>query len=227
MKSLTSDVITELSASSVQPIYLVEIDFADGPAYLWSGIGTVSWNGHSWLGVGSLGSISAVTEANEVSPQSITLTMSGIPSDLLAEAISECRQNTAVNIWFGFLNSSGAIIADPSQCFAGHVDVPTVTEGAETSVISITAENPLIDLNRSSNRRYTMDDQFIDYPTDQGFSFVPSIQAWSGLWGKAGGSNPTKSGGGGGSVVTSTPGGGAGGGRPGGGGGGNRGRMQA
>src|SRR5439155_22886454 len=107
-------------------------------------------------------------------------------SGLVSSTLTECRQNQTVNVYFGMLDSAGAIIVDPLKCFGGTMDVPTVQDNGPSVTISITAENPLIGLQRASQRRYTLDDSQIDYPTDTGFSFVPQIQSWDGTWGKAG-----------------------------------------
>lgn len=183
-RNLTGGMVTEITGAKLSPIYFVEIDFDGGTIYLWSGFGTVSWNAHSWVGVGNLGSIATVVESNDVIAQNIILSLSGIAPQFVGLALDDCRQNSTVRVWFGALADDGAIIANPAQIFLGHLDVPTITEGANASTISITCENPLIDLNRASNRRYTPEDQKIDYPTDKGFDFVASIQDWSGEWGK-------------------------------------------
>jgi hypothetical protein len=39
----------------------------------------------------------------------------------------------------------------------------------------------------ASARRYTQDDQQINYSGDNGFLFVPAIQEWNGAWGTPGG----------------------------------------
>jgi hypothetical protein len=188
-RDLTADFKVEIEGKLVRPIVFVFLDFVADPIYVWSGVGTVSWNGHSWLGVGNLGGVSAVQETADTIAQNITLSLSGIPTEYLSDVINAVQQNTDVQVWFGFLAEDNSIVADPYQVFWGHIDVPTVTEGADTSTVSITCENPLIDLQRSANRRYTPDDQKIDYPTDKGFEYVASIQEWDGTWGKAGGSS--------------------------------------
>jgi len=195
-RDLTSDFIAQLSAGRVQPCVFVFLDFKDDPAYLWSGVGNISWNGHTWLGAGSMGAISSVPETNEIEAQNVVLSLTANYGSLLSDCISAVRQDTAAQIWFGFVADDGSVVADPYQVFLGHLDVPTVTEGGDATTISVTCENPLVDLQRASNRRWTNDDQAIEYPTDTGFNFVASIQEWDGIWGKAGGGTASKSGGG-------------------------------
>lgn len=207
-RNLTGALQAELAKQSLAPIVLVQAQFTSGTIYVWSGVGSVSWNGQTWLGVGSLGSISMVSESTEVEAQGIVIGLSGIPSDLIAKVLGECRPNAPVKVWLGAVDSAGAVIVDPYQSFSGRMDVPEIEEGAETSSISIHVENRLIDLGRARERRWTHEDQKIDYPTDKGFEYVASLQEWNGLWGKQGAGIP----------VGGSTGGGTGGG-PGGGGG--------
>jgi hypothetical protein len=193
MRDLSAAVLAELAAGRVRPFYLASIQFRSGTSYLWTGYGNLTWGGQTWLGVGALGSVSAIQESNAVQADNITLMLSGVPTSLIGQAITECQQNYAVRVYFGFMNDSGAVIVDPAKCFDGRLDVPTIQDGADTCTITITAENLLVSLQRASNRRYTTPDQQLNIAGDVGFSYVPHIQTWVGLWGRAGsGSVPVK-----------------------------------
>ena len=56
------------------------------------------------------------------------------------------------------------------------MDVMTVEDDGADAQISVTAESKLIDLERSRARRYTSEDQKIDYPNDKGLDFM---ERWS------------------------------------------------
>jgi len=188
MRTITTAALAALIAPTVQPVYLVACQFTSGTKYSWTGMGTVVWNGQDWEGLGDLIGVSSITQTSDLSAEGITISYSGIDAGNVSSAISDVATNLTVDVWLGFL-SAGAIIADPVHCFSGHLDVPTLQDDGATATISITAENDLLMLTRSSMRRYTNDDQQISYPTDTGFQYQPSVQAWSGAWGgKNGGS---------------------------------------
>ena len=189
-RSLTSALEAELAKQALRPIVLVQAQFTSGTIYVWSGVGSLSWNSQTWTGVGALGSISSVQESTEVEAQGIAIGLSGIPADLIASVLGECRPNAPVKVWLGAVNDAGAVIADPYQSFSGRMDVPEIEEGAETCSVSIHVENRLIDLGRARERRWTNEDQKIDYPTDRGFEYVAGIQEWNGFWGKPGAGIP-------------------------------------
>lgn len=184
MRNCSSGVLAALASGKVHPFYMVDMQFTSGHSYMWTGYGSISWNGHTWVGLGNFGGVGAIQESNIVQADNVTLNLNGVPSALISEALNECSQQYKVRVYLGFLDDSGALITDPVKCFDGNMDVPTVQDGADTCSIAITAENLLVALQRASNRRYTKEDQRIDFATDKGFDYVPSIQDWSGIWGR-------------------------------------------
>ena len=64
------------------------------------------------------------------------------------------------------------------------MDVMTVDDDGATAQISITAESKLIDLERSRARRYTSEDQKIDFPNDKGLEFITGLQDKTIVWGR-------------------------------------------
>jgi hypothetical protein len=194
-RDLSSGVISEITSSSLAPFLLFEGVFASGTLRLWSGIGDLSWNSYTWTGVGSLASISSVTESAETSAQGITVSLSGIPSNLVSLFLGDVRQGSAGKVYLGFLDSSNDVIDSPYMLFEGRLDVPAMEESAETAVISITYESRLIDLERPRESRYTDEDQQREFSGDLGFEFVPSLQDIVINWGRtdsSGKSKPTR-----------------------------------
>lgn len=176
----------QITGSYLRPAFFAQLHFLSGDVFVWSGIGTVNWNGHDFLGLGQFGQISTIEESNDIKANNLTLTLSGVPSDSLSQALNETRQGNAVTLWFGCVGDGGDVVADPVKSFAGRMDVPLIEEGATTCTISITVESILVDLQRSRLRSYTHEDQQIDFPGDLGFEYVPGLQDWNGVWGKPG-----------------------------------------
>lgn len=187
MRDLTAGVLAELTARAKHAALFFEGAFGDGspPDYVrvWSGARTIEWDGKSWLGVGNLGGVSPITENGDVRATGVAVSLSGIPSGLIATALGEARQGLEGTIWLALLDADGAVIADPEVAFRGRLDVPEITEGGDTATITISYESRLRDLERPRERRYTQEDQNIDYSGDLGFEYVPSIQEWNGKWG--------------------------------------------
>ena len=185
-RGLSSGMLGAIASKQVSPIVFVQISFASGTVYLWSGIGPISWNSQIWTGVGKLGKISAIAETATGTAKGVTLTLSGIPADLLSDVLQEFQAQYMAFIWVGYLDSSGNIIVSPEMRWAGKTDVAKLSEGGETSSLTITVESKLVDLGRARERHWTHQDQQIDYPNDNGFLYVNGIQELSVCWGQSG-----------------------------------------
>lgn len=185
-RDLSSGLVTELLKSSMHPIFFVEITTSGGVVRLWSGLGTITWNSQTWSGVGKLGKISPIGETTEVRAEVVQLSLSGIPSDLISSAINDMVPNQPVNIWLGMANASGAVISDPYLALTGKTSAVTAEEGGDTSTIYVNVEGDLAALHQARFRRYTQEDQQIEFPGDLGFQYVEQIQNIQITWGKAG-----------------------------------------
>jgi hypothetical protein len=107
-----------------------------------------------------------------------------VPLDLVQVAIDEARQGMPGRIWIGLMSEAGALIADPVQAFSGRLDVPEITEDADTCTITISYESRLIDLTVPRTWRYTHESQQVLYPGDLAFEYVTAIQDREIPWGR-------------------------------------------
>lgn len=161
-----------------------EGDFTGGTVRLWTGAEPISWGGHVWTGAGALLATSTVEETNDVVATGITVSLSGVPLDLISLAINSVRQGAPGRLWFGFFDPDWTLLADPELVFAGLLDVPTINEDGETATISISYESQLIDLQRPREWRYTHESQQQFFAGDRGFEYVTSIQDLDLKWGR-------------------------------------------
>ena len=74
-------------------------------------------------------------------------------------------------------------MADPYAIFQGQMDLMTISDGGDTATIKLTAESRLIDLDRSRERRFTSEDQKIEFPDDKGLEYVDDLQDKEIVWG--------------------------------------------
>lgn len=176
-RALTAGMINALIANAVRPAFLVEMGALNGTVRIWSGLGNIVWNGHTFQGAGNFGGVTAVQEASDLTATGIQLSLAGVNDTWLEIAIAEVRQGYTASLYLACLDTTGSLITDPYLLFQGITDVPEVNEsGSQDSTITISAENRLINLTRPRERRYTSEDQKLDDPTDKGFDFVPSLQ---------------------------------------------------
>lgn len=206
MRDLTTLMAAEVDKAALKPVIFVYAEFQSGPIYVWSGVGSISWNGQTWMGVGKFGSVGPMQETEDVAATNLTLTLSGIPSDLLGYALTEVRQGKLARVWLGAVDDNFNVIVDPYESFSGRIDVAAIDEGAESSVISITVESVLVDMQRDRSVFYTDQAQQAEFPLDKGFEYVPQLQEKSVRWGSPGGSVGLSGPGGGGGNQPNGPG---------------------
>ena len=176
MRNMTSAYLAAISSAMLRPALFVQATFVSGPLYVWSGMGPITWNGQTWIGVGTLGTVSTIEEGSTVSAKGVTLTLSGLDPTLLEDVMEEFQVGLPALVYLGVFDATGALIADPVCCFSGRMDQPTIDISGTTASIAINCENRLVEMNVSVERRYTDEDQQLDYPGDLGFQFVNGIQ---------------------------------------------------
>ena len=167
-------IIAALSAGELWPAFFVTITFASTTAYLWSGIGSITWNGHTWTGIGSLMGLSTMEDGSTVEARGITITVSGLDPALLSDCMTEFQLGLPASVILGFY-AAGALISTPIVSWSGRTDQPTI-DIADQASIAINCENRLIDMNVAVDRRYTNQDQQMTWPGDLGFMFVDALQ---------------------------------------------------
>jgi hypothetical protein len=187
-RNLSPAVFAAMDAPQKSMGLFLELAFANETLWLWSGIGLISSAGPAWdpgatfpfnqvfTGMGWLGRIESVPQNAEMTAENLTLQLTGIPVQLLGDVVNTVRLSGTAALWLGFFSPTGQLLPDPLALWIGALDVPTVTDGADTCTVSITVENALLSLNLSSNRRFTTLDQQLDYPGDTGFDYVSAMQ---------------------------------------------------
>lgn len=181
-RNLDPALAAAVQSGLIQPAILVQLTFRSQTQYVWSGIGPLIWNGLTFKGVGSLGSVGAITEGTEVNADGTSVTLSGIDPTFYAECMSDIQLGAAAKIWFGAW-SQGQIVGQPYLNFSGLVDKPVVKIGTQTISITLALENRMTDLQRARNSRYTSADQQVKYPDDTSMHRVELLNDLAMPWG--------------------------------------------
>lgn len=200
-RNLSSAMESAVEADLVRPIVLVQLLFDDvyddetppnlihTQLYLWNGIGNLVVGGITYVGAGTLLSIGEIAESSELQANGVTATLSGITDPLLAKARDVDYQGRELKVMLGAMDASNGVISSPVTVFSGFMDTMVINDSAETATIQITVENRLIEFERTRIRRYTAEDQKIDYPNDKGLEFVAEMAEKEIVWGRASVSN--------------------------------------
>jgi hypothetical protein len=206
-RTLSDGIISVLTAEAIQPFFAVELFFNTQTLRFWTGLGNLTVGGETYTGTGQLLQIGEIGETAQISARGATLTLSGIPSNLISLALNEPYQGRLCKIFFGAIDANRAYLTDESgnyilaedssridlstgdpneivEIFSGYMDQMNIEEGAETSTIGLSVESKLIDLERPRVFRYTDQNQKSRFPNDKGFEFVEDLQDKRFNWGR-------------------------------------------
>lgn len=185
-RDLTAGMVTEVTAAALTPIYLMQLTLPSGSLRFWNGIGDIVYDSNTYTGSANLITFSEVTETQSIEAQGVKFTLNGISSSIISTVLDSNNelQRGTVDLWMAALDSDGNIITDPFKLFSGNVDTADIEEAGESANISLSVESKLVMLKRTRVRRYTPEDQKLEYSNDQFFDFVASLQDKNLEWGK-------------------------------------------
>ena len=190
--------ITSYLEADHQILFLaVKAEFDTDTIRLWSGDYSLTINGETYLGVGTLLSISNIEDTLELKSSGLSVALAGMDATVLDLALTENYQNRFITVFLGYLSGGTDTTVGTMTLFKGRMQSIVINDDPNGSTITVDAENRLIDLQRPSNLRYTKESQqFID-SSDTCFNRVQSLQDKEIIWGRS--SSNTGGGGGGGS----------------------------
>jgi hypothetical protein len=205
-RDLDDTLLAAIEGNTLSPFIAVQMNLDESTLRMWSGYGTKNINGNDFIGVGTLLGVSAIEETAELYASGATVSLSGVPTDMLSLALSQSYQGRRAYVYLGVLSSysswilvegswrDGGIWNDSaswsesgtvaSQVFSGYLDQMTIDEQPETCTIAVTIESKLIDLERVRVYNYTSATQKAVYPNDLGFDYVDSLQGKTYNWGR-------------------------------------------
>jgi hypothetical protein len=178
----------QLAGRTVRFTPLVKFDFASGAMFLWPGAGDLAIGGDTYQGIGSLGTLSAISQGSAGAIEEMTFAVfgdEGLLEHLQEDAeVSEGRLVTVRVQFFDVrrFDDDGNFVDwktlnDPWTVFEGNMGPLTVKrqppsdDGRATRVVSVSAQNFLIYRGRTPPLAYWSDRaQRAKYPTDNLFS---------------------------------------------------------
>lgn len=186
-RDLESATETASQASTIVPVWFIKLEFDSGTVYFSTYDGPLTWGGNTYIGAGKIGGIGSIDEDTELARSTLTMTLYGLPSDIIAIVHGEYFQGRPATTYIGYLNqSTRQLVADPSIIHRGRMDTASVDEG-DTCSVTLTVESRFAAWDKAKTQRYNDADQKARFPGDRGLEFVE--QAVQGkVWGAR---NPT------------------------------------
>jgi len=102
LRNISSDMIAEFTSSSVNPVLMAELFFDSGTLRMWTGYGTLTYNGDDYFGGGNFIGISSIEETQDLEAKGIVATLNGVPTSLISIALAERSRGRPFRLhWIG------------------------------------------------------------------------------------------------------------------------------
>ena len=172
------------AATTVGLITFVDLDIPGDRLRLHDNVGTITWGGYDWTGLGQYGGIEAVSESLEVIAQPVRLTLSGVEAQYITDAMTTQYHGQAVTVYIGmFSTSTMALVDTPEEDWSGFMDVMKIELDQGSAVIRLDCEHRL--RRQPFAVRYTDEDQRRLYAGDIFFDKLHLIPQYRSKWGQA------------------------------------------
>lgn len=163
------------AASHAHVVYLAKMEF-DSPVYLHSGVGTITYDSNDYLGVGTFGGVVSISESEQIEPKLVRMTLSGIDSTQLTEALDAGTFRDLVTIYQGYRQDDGTLVDDPFILDVLYYETAEIEVDKNKATITVSLKTDLARLNEASGARWTAEDHQQRFSGDEFFdSMADSI----------------------------------------------------
>jgi hypothetical protein len=175
---------TALEKPVVRTAWFLELQFAAGTLRVCSFGQTFAWGGFDWIGLGSLGKISAVDESAGVASSAMMFSLNVAQTSLLAIALGavENYRGRAAKLYFCPLDETGVLIDTPEICWRGLMDTMSAGVDGEEGQITLKCETSAFGIKRIPSLRLNAAQQRQRHSTDTGFDYLTGLIAQPQLW---------------------------------------------
>mgnify|MGYP000049982667 CR=1 FL=1 len=185
-QGLDASIVNRLGANEQNIFFAVKAEFDTDDILIWTGTDDLVIASETYIGAGSLLSISNVEENTELKSNGLSVGISGMDATIVNYALTETYQNRPITVFLGYQMGGTNEVAGTLTLFKGRMTSLVIVDSPQGSTVTIDAENRLVDLDRPCNFRYTKESQNFLHSGDTGFNRVASLQDKEIKWGQQG-----------------------------------------
>jgi hypothetical protein len=142
---------------------------------LWTGVGSFTWNGSTWIGAGNLLNVAGLEESAQTKAMGFTVSMSGLPQEKIALALTSTRRGLLGKVWLVVLGTDDSVVAS-YLLKQGRFNSMPIEDSGETATVTAHYDDLLETLQQPRERRYDTQSQALRDSTDRGFEYVEALQ---------------------------------------------------
>jgi len=182
MRTVDAAITDATTAPVVRGIYFVRLCFDAGAVAWHTGFGNIILEGITYYGAGTVGGISVIKEEPGVSAASVSVSLSGIKTEVVALALGQAYLNRKAYIHFVPLDDGDQpVTADAYLLFRGTMDSINGTMG-NTAGFTVSLKSRLADWSRPRKVLYTDVEQQQLHPGDRGMEYISQISQKKIIW---------------------------------------------
>lgn len=187
-RDIHTDTLAALQGPFFYPIIMVYLDWPDAAVRVHSNVGSVSFEGQSWHGVGNFGDIQLPEEASGLAQQPAQLRLVGLPDDL-DDYLDDPIRNREGRILFGAVTerAGNILIGEPFEAFTGYMDaLRDIVEVQDASGQKQLVRGVVLNVVSGPSQRsaaevyHTAEDQARNFPGDTAGRLVINAEAEAG-----------------------------------------------
>lgn len=175
------DLLDAMEQPNVCLVLAAEIDFPSGMTRVHTGTGVVIIDGKTFVGVGILGDVGAVTEENSTSSSTMSMALSGLDMALVGETLNEECVGRNVTAYLAVMNDQGHVTG-ANVLFEGFI-TDTAMEAGTNNALSYVIANIFERWSLGLPDRYTDESHQRLHPGDRFFRYIPQMAERSIYWG--------------------------------------------
>lgn len=186
MRTFSSPILAALGQGELVLRALVKLQLVEGDFGFWNDIGNVVIDGVTYVGTGSLASISTLPGTTTGSIPNWTLTLSGLDEDVLATFFTYTWHQQPVQVYLGCLDPQTMAFVDAPVLFAsGRLDSASIKGGADSqATLTINCEDISRRLTWPNPAVRSNGDQLGRSATDTFFQYVATTAQQQLYWGE-------------------------------------------
>jgi len=182
-RDIGSDLVTESTSELFIFVMMVKLEFDAGNITLHNGLGNITYDGDTYLGVGDFGTISNIKETGDFSDDSVTLQLSGVDTALQNNALNADYYLRPVTVFIAPVSkTTGAMLGTPYQFSKGEMSSIGVALGS-SDIIELVYETESAKFQEANDRRNSNADQQNEHSGDVFYEFTERVNNARIRWG--------------------------------------------
>ncbi|MFA5897928.1 MAG: hypothetical protein WC829_02325 [Hyphomicrobium sp.] len=149
--------------------------------YAWSGVHTLSYDGHSWRGVGHVAGMETIRKNEGLEHVEQKLSLSGLDPSALT-GLDQSVRGLAAKVWLGALDDENKIIDAPLLLQELVQDTLSWDRAKDDTItLSLACFEALPFVGRATGRKWSYEAQLDAYAADTGFYFNAPVSRRRGI----------------------------------------------